>query len=73
MSSLTLKATSKRCFEPKVLMILIECLPYEQRPPIKELLTSYPVEIKLNLTPDVLEPTTEKILKRLGGVFIISK
>ncbi len=61
MPSLTLKATSKRCFEP------------EQRPPIKELLTSYPVEIKLNLTPEVLEPTLEKILKRLGRVFIISK
>jgi len=73
MPNLTLKATSKRCFEPKVLMILIECLPEKQRPPIKELLTFYPEEIKLTLTPEVLEPTIQIILRRLNGIFIISR
>ncbi len=52
-------------------MALIDCLPLNQRPSIKELLTLYPEEIKLDVTPEVLESTIEKISARLGTVFDI--
>ncbi|MGE8539456.1 MAG: hypothetical protein ACN6NI_09250 [Acinetobacter sp.] len=73
MPILILKAKSKRCFDPKVLMVLIECLPENERPAIKELLTFYPEEIKLSLTSEVWESTIPIILERLNGVFIISE
>ncbi|MCK4115579.1 hypothetical protein HCY69_15645 [Acinetobacter radioresistens] len=71
MPRLVLKAKSTRSFDPKFLMALIDCLPLNQRPSIKELLNLYPEEIKLDLTSEVLESTIEKISARLGTVFDI--
>jgi len=52
-------------------MAVIDCIPGAQKPSIKELLTFYPHEIKINLTPGALETTAERVFHQLNGYFDI--
>jgi len=71
MSTLILKARSRSSFNPNILMAVIDCIPGAQKPSIKELLTFYPHEIKINLTPGALETTAERVFHQLNGYFDI--
>jgi hypothetical protein len=71
MPTLILKARSRSSFDTNVLMAVIDCIPGIQKPSIKELLTFYPEEIKINLTPGALESTAHRVFERLNGQFDI--